>query len=61
MSYWSIYFNVDDCKAMTKKALESGAQAMMDSQAIPTVGTISILTDPQGAMFGLIEAEPSST
>jgi uncharacterized protein len=57
MSYWSIYFNTDDCKGLTEKARNAGAQVMMDSQAMPTVGTISFLTDPQGAMFGLIEPE----
>ena len=60
MSYWSVYFDVDDCKATTDKALASGAQAMLNSQNVPGVGTISILTDPQGAMFGLIEGERSA-
>jgi predicted enzyme related to lactoylglutathione lyase len=57
MSYWSIYFNTDDCKGLTKRALDAGARAMMDSEVIPGVGTLSIVTDPQGAMFGLIQPE----
>jgi predicted enzyme related to lactoylglutathione lyase len=59
MSYWSIYFSVEDCKDLTTKALAAGAQAMMNSEAIAGVGVISILTDPQGAMFGLLQPEPS--
>jgi predicted enzyme related to lactoylglutathione lyase len=59
MSYWSIYFSVDDCKGLTEKAKSAGAQAMMDTQPVPTVGTISILTDPQGAMFGMLQPEPT--
>ena len=61
MSYWSIYFATDDCKGLTTKAVAAGAQAMMDTQPIPGVGKISFLTDPQGAMFGLIEPEETQT
>ena len=60
MSYWSVYFDVDDCKATTDKALANGAQAMLNAEKVPGVGTISILTDPQGAMFGLIEGDQAS-
>ena len=59
MSYWSIYFNVEDCKALTDKARAAGAQVMLDAQQIPGVGVVSVLSDPQGAMFGMIEAEPA--
>jgi predicted enzyme related to lactoylglutathione lyase len=59
ISYWSIYFDTDDCKGLTDKARAAGAQVMMDSDAVPGVGTISVLTDPQGAMFGLIQPEPA--
>jgi predicted enzyme related to lactoylglutathione lyase len=58
MSYWSIYFNVDDCKALTEKAKAAGAQTMMDAEKTEGVGVISVLTDPQGAMFGMLEPEP---
>ena len=57
MSYWSIYFRVDDCKAMTEKAKSLGANAMLDSASAEGVGTFSVLTDPQGAMFGVIQPE----
>ena len=60
MSYWAIYFNVDDCRGLTEKARTGGAQVMMDSDPIPGVGIVSVLTDPQGAMFGMIEAEPGA-
>jgi uncharacterized protein len=61
LSYWAIYFGVDDCKATTEKISAGGGQLMMDCQAIPGVGTITIATDPQGAMFGLLEAEPQNS
>ncbi len=60
MSYWSIYFAVEDCKALTKKASEAGAQVMMDAQNIPGVGLVTVAADPQGAMFGMIEPEPTA-
>jgi predicted enzyme related to lactoylglutathione lyase len=60
MSYWAIYFHTDDCKGLTDKARAAGAQVMMDAEAVPGVGRISVLTDPQGAMFGLIEPEPAA-
>jgi predicted enzyme related to lactoylglutathione lyase len=57
MSYWSIYFDVEDCKATTEQAKAAGAQTMMDSESMAGVGVISILIDPQGAMFGIVEGE----
>ena len=60
MSYWSMYFAVSDCKATTAKALANGGSAMLDSEPIEGVGVVSVLTDPQGAMFGLIEPEATS-
>jgi uncharacterized protein len=57
MSYWSIYFATDDCKGLTDRARANGARIMMDAEAMEGVGRISILTDPQGAMFGLLEPE----
>lgn len=57
MSYWSMYFQVDDCEQMTARARSLGGQVMLDAEEIEGVGTISVVTDPQGAMFGMIEAE----
>ena len=60
MSYWSMYFRVDDCKGMTNKAKSLGAQVMLDSDSAEGVGTFSVLADPQGAMFGMIQPEQTS-
>lgn len=60
MSYWSIYFQVEDCKGMTERAKSLGAQTMMENMVAEGVGTISVCTDPQGAMFGMIEPEAAS-
>jgi predicted enzyme related to lactoylglutathione lyase len=57
MSYWSIYFQVDDCKNMVERARSMGAQVMLEPDAAEGVGVISVLADPQGAMFGMIQPE----
>lgn len=61
MSYWSIYFQVEDCKGMTAKAKSLGAQTMMENMVAEGVGTISVFSDPQGAMFGIIEPEEETS
>ena len=57
MSYWSMYFDVEDCVGMTNKARSLGAQIVLEPESAPGVGTFSIAADPQGAMFGMIQPE----
>ena len=59
MSYWSVYFRVEDCKNMVERARSMGANVMMEPDSAPGVGTFAVVADPQGAMFGMIE--PDST
>ena len=54
-SHWMSYFNVADCKAAAAKAAQLGANTLMPANAIPDVGTIAVLTDPQGAVFALYQ------
>jgi predicted enzyme related to lactoylglutathione lyase len=53
-SYWMAYFTVADVDKSHKKAVELGAQEMMPPQDFPG-GRFSILSDPQGAAFGLLK------
>ena len=53
-SYWQIYFTVDDVDTAHKKAKDLGAQEMLAPQDFPG-GRFSILSDPQGASFGLLK------
>ncbi|HEY5382028.1 MAG TPA: VOC family protein [Acidobacteriaceae bacterium] len=51
---WQAYVGVDDIKAATAKAKSLGAEIHTDSQEIPTVGWMTIMSDPTGvraAMF----------
>jgi predicted enzyme related to lactoylglutathione lyase len=53
-SYWQVYFAVDDVDRSHKKAIELGPQEMLAPMEFPG-GRFSILSDPQGASFGLLK------
>lgn len=53
-SYWMVYFNVDDVDKAFKKATEAGGREMLAPQDFPG-GRFAILSDPQGAAFGLLK------
>lgn len=53
-SYWMVYFNVSDVDGSLRKAIEAGAQEMLAPQDFPG-GRFAILSDPQGAVFGLLK------
>ena len=52
---WLAYIGVDDIHAATDKALSLGAKAIRNSQEIPGVGWMSLLTDPTGATIALFQ------
>jgi predicted enzyme related to lactoylglutathione lyase len=56
-SYWQVYFNVDDVDGAHRKAIEGGAQELQPPQDFPG-GRFSIVSDPQGASFGLLKTRP---
>lgn len=51
--HWLIYFTVADCEAAVAKATGLGASTILPPMAVPDVGKIAILKDPQGAVFGI--------
>lgn len=53
-SYWMVYFSVDDVDASYRRALEAGAQEMLSPTDF-SGGRFAIVSDPQGAMFGLLK------
>jgi predicted enzyme related to lactoylglutathione lyase len=53
-SYWMVYFSVDDVDAAHRQATEAGARELLAPQDFPG-GRFSIVTDPQGAAFGLLK------
>ena len=54
-SYWMAYFEVADIDASFRKALELGAREMLAPLDFPG-GRFGIVSDPQGAVFGLLKS-----
>ncbi|HEX7490339.1 MAG TPA: VOC family protein [Candidatus Limnocylindrales bacterium] len=53
-SYWLVYFSVDDVDASLRKALEIGAREVLSPMDFAG-GRFAIVSDPQGASFGLLK------
>ena len=53
-SFWQVYFGVEDVDAAHRKALGLGAHEMNAPQDFPG-GRFSIVSDPEGASFGLLK------
>jgi predicted enzyme related to lactoylglutathione lyase len=54
-SHWNVYFHVDDCDAVAKKAGSLNAKTVMPPTDIPGVGRFAFFTDPQGANFAVLQ------
>jgi uncharacterized protein len=54
---WLIYIEVADCALATKKAVSLGGRAYVDTMEIGQEGRISVIADPQGAVFALHQAQ----
>jgi uncharacterized protein len=52
-SYWGIYFGVVDVDSSYQSALAAGALEMVSPRDFPG-GRFAIVSDPQGAVFGLL-------
>ncbi|MCD0453375.1 VOC family protein [Actinocorallia sp. API 0066] len=50
---WGLYFAVDDCDAAAERAVKAGAEVVMPADEAGELGRMAVLTDPQGAEFGL--------
>jgi uncharacterized protein len=53
---WLVYIATDRVDADTGKAKELGGMPITGPMDIPNVGRISVVRDPQGAVFGLFQA-----
>jgi predicted enzyme related to lactoylglutathione lyase len=57
-THWLPYFGVDDCDAVAAKAKGAGAQLRVPPTDIPGTGRFSVMTDPQGAAFAILQPKP---
>jgi len=55
-SYWMVYFMVNDVDEAFSRALGLGASEMVAPMPMPG-GRFAIVSDPQGAMFGLLKID----
>lgn len=51
--HWIAYVAVPDVDAAVERTKERGGEVRMGPMDVPTVGRVAVLTDPQGAMFGV--------
>jgi predicted enzyme related to lactoylglutathione lyase len=58
-SYWMVYFNVDNVDKAFDKVIAEGGKEMLSPQDMPG-GRFAIVSDPQGAAFGLLKMEERS-
>ncbi len=56
---WLAYVGVDDIHAATEKARSLGAKVIRDSDEIPNIGWMSVLSDPTGAKIALFQPKTS--
>lgn len=56
--HWLMYFLVSRCDESTEKMKQLGGKVYMGPMSIPNVGRISVVSDPQGAVFSLFEPAP---
>lgn len=56
--HWLLYFQVADCDASAAQAKELGARLYVEPMTIENAGRMSVVADPQGAVFALFQPMP---
>ena len=54
--HWLAYFQVDDVDATANKAKEMGAKLYLPPMSMEGVGRMSVIADPQGAVFAIFKS-----
>lgn len=55
---WCVYFAVNDCDATAAAVVADGGGQIAAPADIPGTGRFAILSDPQGAVFGILQPLP---
>ena len=55
--HWLPYFAVEDCDAVAGKAEASGGRLILPPMSMAGVGRMSVIADPQGAVFSIFQAQ----
>lgn len=56
--HWLLYFQTSDCDAVAAKAKTLGANIYLPPTTMEKVGRMSVMADPQGAVFSLFQPMP---
>jgi uncharacterized protein len=54
--HWLAYFTVSDVDATAAKATKAGAQLYLPPMTMENVGRMSVIADPQGAVFAIFKS-----
>ncbi len=54
--HWLAYFQVDDVDALASKAKQMGAKLCLQPTTMEGVGRMSVIADPQGAVFSIFKS-----
>lgn len=57
--HWVSYFASDDVEAASRRAEQMDGRVLLGPLALPGVGVVAVLRDPDGATFGLFKPESS--
>lgn len=58
---WYPYFEVTDCDATVRAALDSGGRVPVEPLDLDGVGRMALIADPRGALFHVITSVPAGT
>ncbi|WP_323032313.1 VOC family protein [Paracoccus sp. (in: a-proteobacteria)] len=56
--FWMVYFDVDDADATAAKIGTLGGKVFREPADIPGTGRFAVVSDPQGAAFGILQPAP---
>lgn len=54
MAFWSFYFNVETLDAAVARVRAGGGKVIIEAHEVPGPMWIAYVTDPQGAVFGMV-------
>ncbi len=59
-NHWLVYFATEDADATLEQAKGSGGEVVFGPETIAEVGRIAVLKDPFGAVFAVIQPDPTT-
>ncbi|MEU6382074.1 VOC family protein [Streptomyces bauhiniae] len=54
---WTVYFATPDARALTARIIDAGGRLISGPFAVADLGAAALVTDPEGAVFGLWQSD----